>query len=238
MSAGGMTVGEKQFDLSASIRNFEVGLFGRRSPLPRGAQQSLPFPQSITKSLLTDVDRSPDVPVLVETPARPYFQMTRCHYISVECSEPRPGWEIRFGGDVLPLLMLQLVGVIQRPIGAPRFSTPLLIESLFELLEERAGLLINFHDIWLPGFLFQRGVQTGDTYRIKVPLFREAYLFRGGRLGEREFEIYCKGLDDALIFSKDETTAFTAWCDEQVVKAQHQEPKNPDLRLKRFDELE
>lgn len=34
-----------------------------------------------------------DVPVLVETPARPYFPMVRCHYLSIEYDAPRAGWE-------------------------------------------------------------------------------------------------------------------------------------------------
>jgi hypothetical protein len=46
----------------------------------------------------------PDVPVLVETAARPYFPMVRCHYLSIEYDTPRAGWGISLGGpdDAIP----------------------------------------------------------------------------------------------------------------------------------------
>lgn|ERR1019366_6057814 len=98
---------------------------------------------------------NPDVPVLVETPSRPYLQMVRCHYLSVECNDPRPEWQINLGGQPMPFLMLGPVGIIQQPFDAPRFTTYGLIDQLFAGIEARADLLINFNDIWLPGFLFK-----------------------------------------------------------------------------------
>ena len=178
----------------------------------------------------------PDIPILVETPSRPFFRMTRCHYMSIENSVPRPGWEIRLGSDVLPFLMLGLVGIIQQPFGEPRFVAPELIDRLFEQLEEKAGLLINFDDIWLPSFLFERETHTGDTYRIGIRLFLGAYLFREGRLGEGEFEVYCKKFGETLVFSEEETRAFAAWSEEQIARAQNQEPKNWNLSIRKRNE--
>jgi len=158
--------------------------------------------------------------------------------MSVEYNGPRPGWEIRLGNDVMPFLMLELVGVIQQPFGAPRFNTSALIDRLFEQLEGKAGLLVNFDDIWLPSFLFQRETHTGDAYRIGIELFQGAYLFREGRLSEGDFEIYCKRFGETLVFSEDETKAFTEWSEVQVSTAQNQEPKNRNLRLNKIEKLE
>ncbi len=64
----------------------------------------------------------PVVPVLIETPARSYFPMVRCHYLSIEYDTPRAGWGISLGGSMMPFLMLGLAGIIQQPFDAARFS--------------------------------------------------------------------------------------------------------------------
>jgi hypothetical protein len=173
---------------------------------------------------------NPDVPVLVETPNRPYFQMVRCHYISVECNDPRPEWQINLGGQPMPFLMLGLVGIIQQPFDAPRFNTYGLIDQLFAGIEARADLLINFNDIWLPGFLFKADPGVGDVYRVVNELFTWAYRFRDGQSNKTDFEENCRRLH-GIAFSEDETRAFKDWSAEQISGAQKRPPKNPELKL-------
>lgn len=181
----------------------------------------------------------PDVPILVETPARPFFRMVRCHYLAIEYSDPQPGWEIRPEGilTALPFLMLELVGIVHQPLNGGRFTSHTLIEELFEQLEDKAGLLINFEDIWLPQFFFDREVAVGDVYRLGKELFRQAYLFREGRLTDGHFGEDFKRFRDTLVFSEEETRAFTLWSDKEVFRAQESPPKNTELRLPTREDL-
>lgn len=135
-----------------------------------------------------------DVPIFVETPARPYFQMVRCSYMSIECDDPSPGWQISFNNQVAPFLLLELVGIVQQPFGAPRFNTYNLVDQLFQQVEKQAFLLINFADLWLPGFLFSGPAKVGDVYRVPNELFNEAFRFRDGQSNQRQFEVRCKEL--------------------------------------------
>jgi hypothetical protein len=175
----------------------------------------------------------PDVPILVETPGRQFFRMVRCHYLAIEYSDPQPGWEIRPVGIAapLPVLMLELIGIVYQPLSGGRFTSHTLIEELFEQLEDKAGLLINFEDIWLPEFLFEREVAAGEVYRVGHELFRQAYLFREGHLAREHFGEDFKKFRDTLVFSEEETAAFTMWSDKEVFRAQQSPPKNAELRL-------
>lgn len=175
--------------------------------------------------------QSLDVPIFVETPSRPYFQMVRCSYISIECDDPSPGWAIRLNNQAAPFLLLELVGVVQQPIGAQRFDTYNLVDQLFQQIEKQASLLINFADIWLPGFLFSSPAQVGDVYRVTIDLFSEAFRFRDGRSNQQQFELLCKELPPPQ-FSMEETRAFGSWVAEQISGAQNSAPKNPELQLR------
>jgi hypothetical protein len=172
-----------------------------------------------------------DVPILIETPARSYFPMVRCHYLSIEYDTPREGWGISLGGPMMPFLMLGLAGIIQQPFGAERFSNYGLIDGLFRRIEEDAGLSLNFEDIWLPNFLFPSQPHVGDVYRAGLTLFVLAFQYRDVQLAQQEFEARCKDLWNEIAFSKDETNAFRDWTAEQVSMAQNREPKDPKLQL-------
>jgi hypothetical protein len=174
--------------------------------------------------------QSPDVPIFVETASRAYFPMVRCSYISIECDDPRPGWQIGLGNGFASFLLLELVGIVQQPLGAVRFSSKTLIDRLFEQVEEQEFLLINFADIWLPQFLFASPPGVGDVYRVANGLFAEAFRFRDGQQDQQHFEERCKG-QPPLAISADETRAFAAWTDEQISTAQTRPPKDPRLRL-------
>lgn len=157
--------------------------------------------------------------------------MTRCHYLSIECDDPRPGWNIQLQGLLTPFLMLNLVGIVHQPFGAVRFNTTGLIEGLFKLVEDNAGFTVNFEDIWLPDFLFKERVIVGDVYRVGNRLFTVAYQYRDGRHSQERFETLCRELHGEIIFSEDETLAFKAWTAEQFSMAQNQLPKNRELQL-------
>ena len=178
----------------------------------------------------------PDVPVLVETPSRSAFPMVRCHYLSIECDDPRPDWNLGPPGSGIPFLMLNLVGIVQQPFGAPRFNTYGLIDGLFEGIETRANLTINFEDIWLPDFLFQPQLSVGDVYRVGNKLFAVAYQYRDGRHSRDTFENLCKELHREIVLSEDETRAFQGWTAEQFSTAQNRPPKDPKLQLPKREE--
>jgi len=173
----------------------------------------------------------PDVPVLIETASRSGFSMTRCHYLSIECDDPRAGWNLQLQATSTPFLLLNLVGIVQQPFGAPRFNTYGLIDRLFELVEDEKSLTINFEDIWLPNSLFHGEVTVGDVYRVGTKLFTVAYQYRDGRHSTETFEQLCQELHNDIVFSEDETRAFKEWTAEQFLMAQNQSPKNVELQL-------
>lgn len=177
--------------------------------------------------------RGADVPILVETLDRPFFPMVRCHYLAFQYSDPRAGTALRIEGFPLsmPFLLLGLIGIIQQPIEERRFTSPLLIDNLYEQLEDKAGLLITFEDLWLPRFLFERETRVGDVFRITNELFQHAYRFREGRLIEKMFIRMLEQFSHSMVFSEEETRAFWEWSDKQVFRALHLPPKDPELRL-------
>jgi hypothetical protein len=184
-----------------------------------------------------DEVHSLDVPILVETPGRPYFPMVRCHYISIEYDTPLAQWSIEMGGgSTLPFLMLGLSGIVLQPFGAPRFASYGLIESFFQNIEDSVGLSINFEDIWLPTFLFTRTLRVGDVYRVGSSLFLLGWTYRDARLPQQEFEADCKRLSEEIAYSDEETRSFNAWCVEQIAMAEHREPKDRRLQLKLNEE--
>lgn len=172
-----------------------------------------------------------DIPVIIETPSRPIFPMVRCYYIAIEFDTPDNQWTIGLGAERLPFLMLGLAGIVQAPVGAPRFNRPELIDRLFRLVEG-AGGLVNFEDIWLPARLFRAGTEMGTVYRIEIGLFQTAFAFRDSRVSRETFEERARELHDQIRFSADETKAFRAWSAETIALAERREPKNPELRLR------
>lgn len=131
----------------------------------------------------------------------------------------------------MPFLMLNLVGIVQQPFGAPRFSTYGLIDGLFQLIEDQASLTINFEDIWLPDFLMHPKPGVGDVYRVGNKLFVVAFQYRDGRHSRDTFESLSKELHREIVISEEETRAFKGWTAEQFSTAQNRPAKNPNLRL-------
>jgi hypothetical protein len=173
----------------------------------------------------------PDVPILVETLARPSFPMVRCHYLAVEFDDPSRGWSITIGQMTSPFLMLALAGIVQQPFGAAHFDNYPLIEDFFQRVEGLGGLA-NFEDLWLPEFLFVTAPKVGDVYRVELALFRAAFEFRDSRISSEDFDVRSKELHNQISFSEAETRAFRGWAGEHIAMAENGEPKNPELRLR------
>lgn len=176
-----------------------------------------------------------DVPILVETPARRSFPLIRCQYLAIEFDNPEDGWNIRIGGLSAPFLLLDLAGVVLRPVLAAQFNALPVIEDFFERVEAADGLVV-FEDLWLPATLFFRETKVNDVYRVGLNLFRAAFEFRDSRISRRELEIRCEELRNEIRFSKVETFSFGKWAYSQISEMEHGEPKNPELRLRTKNE--
>lgn len=172
-----------------------------------------------------------DVPVLIETPSRHGQPLVRCIYMSVEMSEPSPGWEITLDGQTMPFLMLGLAGIVLQPFSAPRFDSYAVIEDFFTRLESRKELLLVFQDLWLPPFLLPHEVQLGAVYRLRLDLFRDAHRFRESGMMLSEFESVCQEHMNALFESPEEARAFSGWIAEQVGMAT-ETPKSSQLAMR------
>lgn len=162
----------------------------------------------------------PDVPILVETPARDFFPMVRCHYLCIECDTPTSEWRLGVEGLTMPFLMLGLSGVVLQPFAAPQFNNPGVIEHFFAELEQQPSLSINFEDIWLPGVLFHTPPHVGAVYRVRRDLFQLAHQFRDRQVNQQDFETRCIELRRQILFSKEETKAFEVWSAEQILGAE------------------
>lgn len=181
--------------------------------------------------------RPDDVPVVVDsTKNLNGFSMTRCNYLSVECHEPRPGWQLGIGPERFPFLMLQLTGIIQRPIGGIKFGDPDEIEDLFQLIEEEAGLFIKIEDLWLPNDLFDREPEPGSVYRVGTDLFSYAVQFRAGRMDQETFLMTAEEFSEGFTFSEEETSVFERWWEKERQMASDQYPKDKELVLSWEDE--
>ena len=176
------------------------------------------------------------IPVIVDAiKTHESFPMVRCNYLSVECDFPNPRWTIGIGGEDLPFMMLGLVGIITRPIGAETFYNINLIENLYNKIEDEAGLFIEVDDIWLPMLLLHSAKiepELGDVYRIDSDVFTEAFAFREGRIDQETFLSQIKQIERPLVLSAEETVVFKQWRGLQIQKAKAQYPKNDNAKLR------
>lgn len=189
---------------------------------------------------MTTVPLPRDVPVVADAvKTQVQFPMVRCNYLSVECDSPEPGWTLTIDNEVLPFMMLGLIGIVTKPFGAERFNRVDLIEELFERLEDKADLLIDVDDIWLPMLLFDNvGIrpEVSHVYRVTSDIFSLAYSFREGRLNLEVFLDRCQSFKRPLVLSGDEMGAFRQWRETQVQNAREQYPKNRELALPWHDD--
>ena len=87
-----------------------------------------------------------DIPVIVDDrPKRlDAFQMTRCTFFTIEATEAVDDWVAQLRVNDVPFLLLGVFAVIHRPdLEAARFSSPQQISSLFDKIEDTAGLVLR-----------------------------------------------------------------------------------------------
>jgi hypothetical protein len=173
-----------------------------------------------------------DVPIMVETPSRPFFPMVRCFYIAVEFDTPGNGWTLRLGGRIFPFLMLGLTGVVQASFDGDRFNHPVAIDKFMDTVENSNGL-VSFEDIWLPEELFNSDIAVGHVYRVGVDLFRGAFRFRDSRSTREQFEQESREFHNQIAMSEEETKAFRVWSAETIDRARSDGPKDRRFQLKR-----
>jgi hypothetical protein len=177
------------------------------------------------------VPQNSSVPILIETLSRGFFPMLRCHYLVVDFEVPRDRWALRVGETILPFLMLGMAGIVQQPFHGGIFDNPVRIEELFARVEVEEAL-VTFEDLWLPEFLFE-SPNTGDVYRVSVPLFLASFSYRDARMSLENFEHSCRELHEQIQLSKEETAAFRVWTEEQWAAAENRPPKNPELQVRK-----
>jgi hypothetical protein len=155
------------------------------------------------------------VPVIVDDVKRlEDFDMTRCTYFSVECSEPQPHWYLGLRERRIPILLLGLSGIITGPNGpyGGEFHDALAIQKFFDLIEENPGMYIDINDVWLPNYLLGNNeIAPGNVYRLRSKLFSISIDFRNGLLTKEEFERQGKEYRDQIDFSPGESRAFRSW---------------------------
>jgi hypothetical protein len=161
------------------------------------------------------------------------FQMTRCIYFSIESDFPTSQWVSEYDGKRLPLYLLELSGIIYKPLGRNYyFKSVDLINEVFQTIEASDYLYVDTNDIWIPNKLFSQP-KRGLVYRVREDLFLKAYKYRVGQMTSEEFwEAFYSEPHKFLSFSKEETIAFQKWADLQINEARELYHKRQDLALK------
>jgi len=175
-----------------------------------------------------------DVPVFVDSDVSfPGFSFVRLNYLSIERDEPDPRWAIGTGGQLVPILLLNLAGIITQPFGAQEFTRFDLVEQLFETIEATDGSTIQASDVWFPSFLFRgRSITPGDVYRAGLDLFTTAFRYRNGAIQQGDFLGAAERLGETFRYSAEETTAFRSWHAAMLEGAGAQFPKDGSLVLR------
>ncbi len=163
------------------------------------------------------------------------LKMSRFTYYTIECDELSLGWEIELEKIRIPVCLIGLSAIVWRPIDEKlhEFTNPQLIDDLFNAIEEKENLFIEFEEIWIPNYIFSKlSKNRGDVFRLKLDLFNYAFRYQSGKL---EMEEYTTGVDrfiNDIKFSEAETDAFKNWSNEQVSVAKELYPKNKELEIK------
>jgi hypothetical protein len=161
-------------------------------------------------------------------------EMTRFTYFYVECGEPQATSYLA-GGDALPILLVDLEGVIVSGLGDKEFlDTPEAISELFDFIEQNTPYVVSTSYIWLPQKLLRDGIgrelSRGDVLRLYTPLF-----LRASEYVRREQAIRFDDIASdvrAVYFSEGETLAFKAWTDMTVERVRKRYYSQPELNLR------
>jgi hypothetical protein len=178
-------------------------------------------------------DPTSDVPVFVDSViGLPEFPFVRVNYLAIERDEPDPRWRLGVGGQLLPMLLLNIEAIVMQPPGATAFARFDLIESTFAAIESDAGFTIQPSDVWFPSFLFRRNsIDAGDVYRVGIELFTDAFRYRNGAIDRATFLGTAERLGETLTFSAEETSAFRSCHTAMLEGAAAQFPNDQTLAL-------
>lgn len=153
------------------------------------------------------------IPIMIDS-VKNYesFKMTRCTYFSVVSSLPFP--KKRFRGSLfsLPVLLIGWEGVIFKPLGVKRrFSSPKLIDKLFDLIESREEQYVDTNDIWIPNSMFNGPTKRGSVYRISKEMFTLASSHRYEQITKDVYLEKISPLINSIKYSESETLTFKNW---------------------------
>lgn len=176
------------------------------------------------------------VPVFVDSTRHAHeLKMTRFIYFYVEHTEPQATTYVA-SGDALPLLLVDLEGVIVSGLGGQeRLDTPEAISDLFDFIDEKTPYVISANYLWLPNELLEtytgRRLSRGDVLRVYAPLFLQACAHartpREIRLDDVPSDVR------AVYLSEEETRAFREWTDRTVDRVKRRYREYPEMNLRK-----
>ena len=163
------------------------------------------------------------------------FQMSRCTYLSIECSKPSTGWTLDLGNVKVPFFLIGLSGIIIEPDELnDKFDSPLKIDDLFERVESSENLFIDVNDILLPNSYFRSGPhKRGSVYRIPHHVFGYAMSYREGLYSLGDLISLCDNEIKGAQYSDIETSAFHTWSQNQINDAKKNYKADKKKKLKR-----
>jgi hypothetical protein len=174
------------------------------------------------------------VPVVVDSvKSRKNFEMTRVTYFSIECEAPATDWPAALTARGVPFVLLGVSGVVHRPSDQDAlFDTPERFETLFDTVETDPLLYVDTNHAWLRNSVFEKAPQRGDVFRVPLELFRTAYRYREGHIGDRELEAEARRWGSEVKHSAKETAALRHWNDQQIGEARrrYHAPGYPRLK--------
>ncbi len=146
----------------------------------------------------------------------PDFPMTRLNYFSVETLDYLSELMISHSSLEMPVIVIDLQGVITSTRDHSIFSSKELIQSLIDSIDDTEELFVDINDVWLPNIILRKKLERGDLIRIPKELFRLALAYRSDNMPYKDF------LSSAAVFSREieeselEEKAFKEWASEQI----------------------
>jgi hypothetical protein len=163
------------------------------------------------------------------------FPMSRCTYFSVECHTLSPRWALEMRNLGIPLLMIELSGVVCEPMGAKGiFVSKQKIEDLFETVEKDPGVYIDTNDLWLPNSVFdlKTYLKPNSVYSVGFELFEVAYGFRKQPVSTKQYVEKCRKRRWKARYSARKTQALKAWHEMQIEEARAHYKEHPESSLR------
>ncbi len=166
------------------------------------------------------------------------FKMTRASYYYIELLEPAGNLNFSFENFEIAFFPLEIAGVIYKPVGKKLyFDSPDEFEQLFNYAEDLEHFYIEADYIWIPNALLrtEKKPEKGDVFRISVDLFTRLYLLKRDNTVSSAYDFGIGNVNSEIVFSENETRAFTRWGENVLKNVIEVYPKNSKLELKRID---